>query len=112
MAHLDVVQGVAVVRVDCPVSIDQQERLGALVKEGLDAGHTLFAFDLGGCRTVDSSGVSLLMFLNEQVAQAGGRLALFGANRMVSTVFETLRVDGLVSIRRTEREALELLSSV
>jgi anti-anti-sigma factor len=58
---------------------------------------------------IDSSGLAILIEYLKESAKFGGRLALFGLERKVATLFELVRLDQLFVIAEDQAGALERL---
>lgn len=66
--------------------------------------------DLKQVGYIDSSGLATFVELFQKMKRYGGKLALFGLNPGVRSVFEIAKLDSIFQLAGDEREALALLS--
>lgn len=76
------------------------------VKGALADGHTRLLLNLGGVKTVDSSGVGELVSAHSSVSTAGGSLRLAALSPKVAAVLQATRLVGVLDIHETEEEAM------
>ena len=74
-----------------------------------DAQTPVLLIDFKRVGYIDSSGLAILIGYLKDAAKFGGKLALFGLEKKVSTLFELVRLDQLFVIADDQEEALARL---
>ena len=83
------------------------ERLSELAKSGPGVKLLL---DFSHVEHLSSAALSVLINLNRQVSEAGGRLVLANIHQPILEVFKITRLNKLFDIRNTTQEAMKALS--
>lgn len=89
----------AVLHVDGDIDLAVVPTMKSDLTDLIDSGYVNIVFDLSCTTYVDSSALSLLVWLDRELAEAPGKVVLVGANRDVSRV---LAISGLVSVTHVE----------
>lgn len=110
MKSIEYIHGVAVIRLSDKVCADTHAGFLALIDQAVTQPNALVAVDLTACVHVDSSGLSSLLAAQRRVAEAGGRIVLFGANRLVREIFDRVQLNSVLPIARTQQDAMAKLA--
>ncbi|MDP2182746.1 MAG: anti-sigma factor antagonist [Actinomycetota bacterium] len=89
----------AVVHVDGDMDLAVVPKMKASLADLIEAGYTNIVFELSHATYVDSSALSLLVWLDRELAGTPGKVVLVGANRDIARV---LAISGLVAITRVK----------
>lgn len=68
------------------------------VQELIKTGHRNFQFDLSGIDYMDSTGLGLFIFLDEELKGKNGKMVLRGLTGRVKTLFERTRLYDVFTI--------------
>jgi anti-anti-sigma factor len=81
------------------------------IREIIDGGVRKLVIDLTGLNMIDSSGIGTLIKRVEQMDRLRGRICMAGAHGAVAKVFQTIRIDRIVSLDADLASACARLSS-
>lgn len=73
-------------------TIKDTSEIQVLLEEVLENDHPLLAFDISQVPFLDSSAIGSIISAKKQLNQKGGYICLFGANEVISDIFETVRL--------------------
>ena len=102
--------GVGVLAVEGYINNVGGEKVAGACNEMIEEGVTRFALNLGGCRIVNSVGISFLIEILEKGKSLGGKVAFCC---VTPTIGKTFRIMGLMqaaTLHETEEDALKALS--
>ncbi len=93
--------------IDTRASIDFEREVVAL----LQGGTRLIAIDFTKVDLITSSGIRILVMLTKRLGSSGGRLALYGVNNTVKTVFDISGLTDRFPIASSQKEAVAQLTA-
>ncbi len=94
ISHTETEHGIVVVTVSGRVMLgDESARIESLVQELIDKGRRNFVFELSGVTHMDSTGIGRFISSLNRVLQAGGKLRMANASRVVRDGFRLTRLD-------------------
>jgi len=70
----------------------------SVVRELTSSAGKSIAVDLGKTEMIDSAGVGMLLYLNDEAKRTGKALRLFGATGAVQRTLAVLKIDKLVTV--------------
>jgi len=82
------------------------------VLELLDQGHNKIVFDLSMVEVMNSSGLGILILLQDRLDKQKGSLILTGLNPIMEQLFNQMKLETLFKVTKSEIEALELLQTL
>jgi anti-anti-sigma factor len=80
------------------IDLSTVDELGKRLSESLNGGANVLSLDLRGVSFLDSSGLRLVLRLNQEMRNSGRRLVLIQGPRRVAKVFELSGVEGELEI--------------
>jgi anti-anti-sigma factor len=102
---------ILIVRTRGYIDKDAGEKLGTFCREQLTGGKSLFLFNFIGSPVINSSGLSkLLGILEEVLDKHDGKVVLCGLSTLAKTALRTTGVLQLVNESDTEENGLKLLA--
>lgn len=84
----------SVIRLTGALTIDHADALRRQCDEHIAGGMCSAVLDLEKLESADSEGLETLLWLDEQVLAAGGRLRMAGVPQIVQTIFDVTRLAG------------------
>lgn len=102
--------GIGVLAVEGYINNVGGEKVAQVCNEMIGEGIKAFVFNLGGCRIVNSVGISFLIEILEKVKSLGGKVAFCC---VTPTIGKTFRIMGLMqasTLHETEEDALKALA--
>jgi len=102
--------GVVMVRLHGRLDSMGADRIGARFSAAVASSAQRVAIDLSGLSFLASLGIRLFIASARALGQRGGKMVIFGASDMVSTVLEHIGLDQMIPIVATEQQALERLA--
>lgn len=90
-------------------SLQEVEReLNALV----DQGATHLILDLSALRSLDSSGISVILAAAERLTSSGGQLRLAGSQGLVAQTFSVVHLDRIVPLDPDVQSAIQAMQTL
>ncbi len=89
----------------------ESQAIEALVPRLLAEGRKTIVFDIAEVKRIDSTGIGRFIFSLNSVSEAGGSLAMAGAEGYVREVFRVTRLDTVFRFYPSVDEALRALAS-
>jgi anti-sigma B factor antagonist len=103
--------GVRVFELHGELDSRSSDRLHDELDEAIDRGAGRVLLDLSGLRFCDSSGLQVIVAAYHRLTMAGGRLSIVCDDDRILRVFRVTRLDRLLAVTRTRRDALERFES-
>lgn len=104
---IDRVEQTPVVRVKGDIDLDSSPQLRKALNSLIEAEPGVLVLDMSQVSYIDSSGLATLVESLKKVRKNGGRLCLFGLNKMVAQAFHFTHLDGVFDIHPSLEEALK-----
>lgn len=73
-------------------TIKDTSEIQTLLEEVMEKDHPLLAFDISDVPFMDSSAIGSIISAKKQLNKKGGYICIFGANEVISDIFETVRL--------------------
>ncbi len=93
------------------IDLHRSPELRAELQACAKAKPSLLLVDFSGVDYIDSSGLATLIEYVRESAAFKGRIALFGLQSRVRTIFDLVRLNELFAIAETREEALEAVKA-
>ncbi len=101
---------VCVVCVGGYVDFDVAPRLKKCLVRRIEEGVRVILVDLSEAGFIDSTGIGVLVGALKRLREAGGALAVICANENVSSIFEIVGLENVISLYRSREDALAALA--
>jgi len=88
-----------VVRVKGDIYIDQADELSDTFKDIIEKGPNEVLLDLGGLKSITSSGIGKIVLLYKGLRKKSGVLKIKGVNDTIMEIFKIVKLDKLVEIQ-------------
>ncbi|MBN2416155.1 STAS domain-containing protein [bacterium] len=75
----------------------------------LDAGHTTIVFDLSRVDVMNSSGLGILILLQDELDRRAGTMILSGLGPVMEQLFTQMKLETLFTVAKTESDALDMI---
>lgn len=88
-------------------TIKDTAEIQTLLEEVIENEHPLLAFDISQVPFMDSSAIGSIISAKKQLNKKGGYICLFGANEVISDIFETVRLSKHITLYQDRDEFIE-----
>lgn len=75
----------------------------------LDEGHTTIVFDLSRVDVMNSSGLGILIMLQDELDKRAGIMILSGLGPVMQQLFSQMKLETLFTVAKTESDALKMI---
>ena len=106
MNESDIDSDVHVVRLAGDVDFGVAPQLKRLVSTRIDTGVKRLVVDLNDTGFIDSTAIGVLVGARKRLSDAGGSLVVVCDNDEVRSIFETVGLENVIALHRSEADAL------
>ena len=78
----------------------------------LDQGHDRIVFDLSKVEVMNSSGLGILILIQDSLERKKGCMVLSGLSPVLRQLFSQMKLETLFKVTKSENEALELIKTL
>lgn len=103
------IESIHLIRVTGDIDAGSSIHLDNAMKSAQEMGHTKIAIDLTHLDYISSAGLGVFISHIDEYSSKKIGLVLFGINETVKQVFEILGLEKLITITKTQNEAIESL---
>ena len=87
------------------------EPLHEQVRNLVQQGHHCFVIDLSAARWINSTGLGIIISIFRTVREAGGRMAVCGANKRIRGIYFVSQLDKMFQTYQTVDEGVEAVTA-
>ena len=78
----------------------------------LDKGHNRIVFDLSKVEVMNSSGLGILILMQDRLDQIDGRMVLTGLSSIMEHLFSQMKLGTLFQVAKSEDEAMDIVRAL